>query len=63
LLRSAAPRWRRRTWRARSRRCVRCIRTPASTISIWKLETSDAKDDHLIKMSLKDGKVAGFLIQ
>lgn len=30
---------------------------------LWKLECADGKDEHLVKMSVKDGKVGGFLIQ
>ena len=30
---------------------------------LWKLEPGDNGDEHLIKLSLKDGKVGGFWIQ
>jgi len=38
------------------------LRQEGHEVFVWKLEISDAQDDHLIKMSLKDGKVSGFLI-
>lgn len=33
------------------------------TIYLWKLEFKDRKDDHLVKMAVKDGKVGGFWLQ
>jgi hypothetical protein len=38
------------------------LRQEGHDVFLWKLEITDAKDDHLIKLSLKDGKVAAFLI-
>ena len=33
------------------------------TVYLWKLEFNDKKDDYLVKMAVKDGKVGGFLLQ
>jgi len=33
------------------------------TVYLWKLEFNDRKDDYLVKMAVKDGKVGGFLLQ
>jgi len=33
------------------------------SVYLWKLEFNDRKDDYLVKMAVKDGKVGGFLIQ
>ena len=33
------------------------------SVYLWKLEFNDRKDDLLVKMALKDGKVGGFLLQ
>jgi hypothetical protein len=30
---------------------------------LWKLECADGKDEHLVKMSVKEGKVGGFFVQ
>jgi hypothetical protein len=38
------------------------LRQEGHDVHLWKLEMTDGKDDYLIKMALKDGKVAGFLI-
>ena len=38
------------------------LRQEGADVFLWKLEISDNKNDHLIKLSHKDGKVAGFLI-
>ena len=32
-------------------------------VRLWKLDFSDGADDHLVKMSMRDGLVSGFLIQ
>ncbi len=32
-------------------------------VYLWKLAFKDGKDDHLVKMAVKDGKVGGFWIQ
>jgi hypothetical protein len=33
------------------------------SVYLWKLEFNDRKDDILVKMAVKDGKVGGFLLQ
>ncbi len=33
------------------------------SVYLWKLEFNDRKDDYLVKMAVKDGKVGGFLLQ
>lgn len=33
------------------------------TVYLWKLQFSDGSDDHLVKLSVKSGKVGGFWIQ
>ena len=33
------------------------------TVYLWKLEFKDRKDDLLVRMAVKDGKVAGFWLQ
>jgi hypothetical protein len=33
------------------------------TVYLWKLSFDDKKDDHLVKMAVKDGKVGGFWVQ
>ncbi|HEX9302849.1 MAG TPA: hypothetical protein VGA31_00195 [Thermoanaerobaculia bacterium] len=33
------------------------------TVYLWKLEFNDRKDDYLVKMAVRDGKVGGFLLQ
>ena len=38
------------------------LRQEGHDVFLWKLEFTEGANDHLIKMSLKDGKVAGFLI-
>lgn len=32
-------------------------------VHLWKLQFSDGDDDHLVKLSIEDGKVGGFWIQ
>jgi hypothetical protein len=32
-------------------------------VYLWKLAYKDGRDDTLARLSLKDGKVAGFLLQ
>ena len=33
------------------------------TVYLWKLSFDDKKDDHLVRMAVKDGKVGGFWVQ
>jgi hypothetical protein len=39
------------------------LRQHGHTVYLWKLEFSDGKDEALVKLSVKDGKVSGILIQ
>lgn len=39
------------------------LRKGEITVHLWKLEFSDGKDEALVTMAVKDGKVAGIFIQ
>ncbi|HEY0712713.1 MAG TPA: hypothetical protein VGF45_08570 [Polyangia bacterium] len=39
------------------------LRQQGASVYVWKLEFTDGKDDMLVKMAIKDKKVAGFLVQ
>ena len=39
------------------------LRQQGHTVHLWRLEFADGKDDHLVKLSLKDGKVSGIIAQ
>jgi hypothetical protein len=39
------------------------LRKSGIAVHLWKLEFSDGKDEALVTMSVKDGKVAGILLQ
>lgn len=39
------------------------LRQRGHVVFLWKLELADGKDDNLVKMAVKDGKVSGFWFQ
>lgn len=39
------------------------LRQQGSIVYLWRLEFADGKDEHLLKLALKDGKVSGILVQ
>jgi hypothetical protein len=39
------------------------LRQQGYVVYVWKLGFKDGKDDHLVKMAMKDGKVGGFWVQ
>lgn len=39
------------------------LRQQGATVYLWRLEFADGKDEHLLKLALKDGKVSGILVQ
>jgi len=39
------------------------LRQQGSITHLWRLEFVDGKDDYLLRMSLKDGKVTGIFVQ
>ena len=39
------------------------LRQQGSAVYLWKLEFTDGKDEALVKMAVKDKKIAGFLLQ
>lgn len=39
------------------------LRQQGNIVHLWRLEFADGKDDHLVRMSLKDGKVSGIFVQ
>lgn len=39
------------------------LRQQGHIVYLWRLEFADGKDDHLVKLSMKDGKVGGILLQ
>jgi hypothetical protein len=39
------------------------LRQQGSIVHLWRLEFADGKDEHLVRMSLKDGKVSGIFVE
>lgn len=39
------------------------LRQQGTMVHLWRLEFADGKDDHLVRMSLKDGKISGIFVQ